>query len=95
MEATIIFVMGHIVIVLAASLLLLISSIVEAPTQSLHAFYRAVAVLLLGLSIINTVIFIGLGGNVGIIDTLIAAGPTILVVLLVFSLIKKAFKSAR
>ncbi len=88
METAVVFVIGHILIVLAACLLFLISSIVKAPNKSIHSVYVATAVLLLGLSIINTVMLVRLGDDVGTIDMLIAAGPTILVVFLVFSIIR-------
>ena len=90
MESAVYFVIGHILIVLAAGLLFLVSSIVKAPNKSIHSFYVAFAVLLLGLSIINTVLLVRLRDNIGTIDMLIAAGPTILVVFLVFSLIKES-----
>ncbi|HEC13646.1 MAG TPA: hypothetical protein ENI80_10455 [Acidiferrobacteraceae bacterium] len=90
MVAAAYFVIGHILLVLAAGLLFLTSSIVKAPNKSIHTFYVVIAVLLLGLSTINTVMLVRLGGNVGTIDILSAAGPTILVIFLVFSIIKES-----
>ena len=90
MEAAGFFVFFHVALSIIALLLLIASIITKITNKALHMVYLMLAMLILGFSVIVTLLFSNLGGNIGLIDKLIAFGPNVIVISLLIFPIKKS-----
>jgi hypothetical protein len=83
----------HVILMVAIILLRKVSSSTNINNKTLHIIYLIVSILLLGLSLVVTLMFYSVVDSIGTWEALIINGPTILIGVLVIPIIKKSLKA--